>query len=641
MKKRVLAFLMAILLLSTTAGAALTVEDARTLLERLYIDEIPEEVLALPTVEEIFDSLDIYTEYFSPEEYAAFLSTMNDVENVGLGVVSTMREDGAALVVEQVYPGGAAEAAGIQAGDQILAIDARPVSEAANIYEAGQWMRGEAGTQVTLHILRASGGEAVLTLVRSAFTIPYTEYELVDGHIGYISCTSFGEETYGHFTDAVEELGDYADRWVVDLRDNSGGYSQAAADAAGVFTGAGPQAMLRGRDSAYYGFFSEGEVSTMYPAILLVNEGTASAAEQMAASIRDGEAGLIIGGRTYGKGVAQTLVDQSVEPGMFADGDAVRITSYRFFSNEGVTNDKIGVLPHLMVADEYVDSVAYLLCQPSPGSGNEGYLRLNLGSWRWFVSLDQALNAGEGAWRPAFIELLEALWPDAEVYLGAGNGEWEQVTAGEVAERYGLEEYQVRGFDDVKDSPYQYALDLLKTYGILQGDEHGNFDPTGELTRAQLCALLSQAIHYEVEGESGFLDVAADAWYAPAVNAMSELGFIQGDGAGYFRPDEVLTNEQMMLILSRVAAWMSANLYEYAKEGPEEGALEAWELRDYSDWAKEGVWLLGRCQKNVFGSYISYFWAPVEDIIPTDPATRETTAYSLWRLMDIVGIMCE
>lgn len=641
MKKRILAFLTAILLLSTTAGAKLTVEDARTLLEQLYIDEIPEEVLAQDTVEEIFDSLDIYTDYFTPEEYDAFLNTMNDTESVGLGVVSTLREDRAALVVQKVFAGSAAEQAGLKAGDHILAIDGKKVSEAGDLYVAAQWMKGEEGTDVTLHILRAGGGEAVLTLTRAVFVQPNTEYELTDGHIGYIACASFGEETYGHFTDAIRELGDRADRWVIDLRGNTGGYSQAAADVAGIFTGEGAQSLLRGRDGIYYGFFSKGEVSTMYPAILLVDGSTASAAEQLTAALRDGEGGLVIGSRTFGKGVAQTLIDQTVEPEIFADGDAVRITSHRFFSGLGIANDKIGVLPHLLVEDEYTEPVAYLLCQPSPGSDNEGYLRLTAGSWRWFVSLDQALEADDGAWRPVFVELLEALWPDAEVYRGLGDGQWESVSPAELADEYGLEDYRARHFSDVEESPYRYALNLLKTYGMLRGNENGEFLPGGELTRAQLCALLAQALNYEVMGESRFLDVAAGAWYAPAVNAMDELGFLEGDGAGYFRPDEVLTNEQMMLVLSRVATWMSADLHTNAQEGPEEGGLDVWELRDYSDWAKEGVWLLGRSQKNVFGSYISYFWSPVEDIEPQAPATRETTAYSLWRLMDIVGILCE
>lgn len=639
MKKRVLALCMALLFLYSSA-AALTVEEARELVEQLYIDEVPEEVLSSPTVEELFDGLDIYSSYFTPAEYKAFQNTMNDVSTVGLGVVSGLSGDGSCLEVLRVLDGGAAQAGGMTAGDRILAVDGRPISQAGSLEEAAGWMKGEEGTQVTLTLLRADGTEEELTLTRAVFTIPHTEYELVDGHIGYIDCTSFGEETCGHFTDALEELESEADCWVLDLRDNSGGLTSAAAQVAGIFTGAGNKALLRERSGQYYGFPADGERTTIYPAILLVGENTASAAELLTAAIRDGQGGLVIGGRTFGKGVAQTLVDQTVEPEMFADGDAVRITSARFYSPAGLVNDKMGVLPHLMVADEHAADIAYLLCAPAPGGDNRSFLRLHVGGWRWYLDLEQALKAEGGAYRPAFVELLEALWPNADVFRGTGSGAWERVSAAELAETLGLTEYTPRAFADVEDSPYQYALNVLKTYGILRGDENGNADPEGELTRAQLCALLAQTLNCE-SGSSHFADVPEEAWYAGAVNAMAELGFVRGDGAGYFRPEETLTNEQLLTVLARVTTWMSVNFYELEKAGPEEGALEEEALAGYSGWAKQSAWLLGRSQVNLFGSYISYVWAPVEDIDPQAPATREAAAQSLVRIMDLIGILCE
>ena len=90
-----------------------------------------------------------------------------------------------------------------------------------------------------------------------------------------------------------------------------------------------------------------------------------------------------------------------------------------------------------------------------------------------------------------------------------------------------------------------------------------------------------------------------------------------------------------------MAAWMSANLYETAKTGPGDGALEDEALARYSDWAKESAWLLGRSQVNVFGGHISYVWDGVEDIDPRAGATREAAAQSLVRLMKMIGILCE
>lgn len=639
MKKRVLALCTALLLL-TSQAAALTVEEARELVERLYIDEVPEEVLSRGTVEELFAGLDRYSSYFSPEEYRAFLNTMNDVRTVGLGIVSALSEDGACLEVSKVLPGGAAQTGGMTAGDRILAVDGRPISAAAGLEEAAGWMRGEEGTRVTLTLLRPDGREERLTLTRSVFAVPHTEYELVDGHIGYINCASFGEETYGHFIEALDELETKVDCWVLDLRANGGGLTQSAAQVAGIFTGAGNKALLRDRSGRYYGFPAEGERTTLYPAILLVGENTASAAELLTAAVRDGQGGLVLGGRTLGKGVAQSLVDQSTEPELFADGDAVRITSARFYSAAGRSNDQMGVLPHLLVDDEAAAGIAYLLCQPSPGAENGGFLRLHTGGWRWYLSLEKALEEENGAYRPAFVELLEALWPDADLFRGDGTGEWERVSAAELAASLGLEEYRPRTFAGVEDSPYQYAMNVLGTYGILRGDEKGNADPEGVLTRAQLCALLARVLNRE-SGSGRFPDVPEGAWYAGAVAAAAELGFVRGDGAGNFRPEEPLTNEQLLTVLARAAVWMSADFYELEKIGPEEGALEDEALAKYSDWARPGAWLLGRSQVNPFGNYISYVWDPVEDIDPQAPATRETAAQSLARLMELTGILTE
>lgn len=637
MKKRLLSLLLALMMLCTTAGA-LTLEQARELVEKLYIYDLPEEALNQDTVEDIFAGLDQYSSYFTAEEYQAFLDTMNDVSQTGLGIVSQMADDASSLVIVKVLAGGAAEAAGIEAGDQILAVDGKKISEAANIEETGTWMRGEEGTQVAVTLRRAGGKTETITLTRAAFVIPYTEYELLDGHIGYISCQSFGNETYAHFVEALDEIGGDVSQWMLDLRGNTGGATQAATDVAGIFTGPGVQAVLEQRGPKYFAFVAEEERTTMYPVIVLVDEHSASASELLAAAIRDGRAGLIIGSRTFGKGVAQTLVDQTVEPGYFPDGDAVRITSSRFYSPDGVANDRIGVIPHLLVDDAYAADIAYLLCQDAPGGENGDYLRLHVGSWRWYLSLDQALNAEDGAYRSAFVELLEALWPDADLFMGAGGGQWETVTAAELAQWYHLEEYTPRVFADAGESGFSYELNVLGTYDILRGDENGNVNPREELTRAELCAMLAQALNTNgLVWASRFNDVAGDAWYAPAVNAMAAMGFVTGDGAGNFRPEEVLTGEQMVVIMARLATWMNINFNAQALEGPGEGMLSHTYLIPYSDWAKESAWLMGLARQNIFGNYISYMYADIDDIEPQAPATREQAAATLYRIMELMG----
>ena len=634
MKKKCLALCLSLALLLPTASA-LTVEQARSLVERLYINDVPQSLLEKPTVEELFAGLDIYSSYFTPEEYEAFLYTMNDVPQVGLGIVSSRTEDGSALEIARVLAGGAAEKAGVLPGDRITAIDGKLVAGAADMEELTAWMRGEEGTDVTLSLTRADGETETLTLTRTLFVIPHTTHELVDGHIGYIACDSFGAETYDHFTAAADELDGQVNVWLVDLRGNTGGLTQSAADAAGLFSGPGSKAILQQRDGGLYGFVSEGERSLLDPIILLVDDNTASASELFASSIRDSGAGLIIGSRTFGKGVAQTVVDQTTEPDYFPDGDAVRITSARFYSSNGICNDRIGVIPHLLVDDAYATDIAYLLSGRDPGPRNEGWLRVHAGSWRWFIDLDQALAE---EYRPALVELLEALWPNALLYLGTGEDQWETLSPAGLAERLALGEYRSRSFPDATSSPYEYDINVLGAYGILQGNEDGLVDPHAQLTRADLCAMLAQTLNTAAPtGRSYFSDVAPGAWYAPAVNAMAELGFVTGDGTGAFHPEACLTNEQMAVILGRFTAWLNLEMGLTAKEGPTPENLADPALAAYSGWAAESAWLLGLSRQNLFGAPISYLFAPIGELDPQATATREQAAASLFRILTLLG----
>jgi len=248
---------------------------------------------------------------------------------------------------------------------------------------------------------------------------------------------------------------------------------------------------------------------------------------------------------------------------------------------------------------------------------------------------------GEAGREAALEELLEALLPDTALYWGTGNNNWQSVTAAEAAEKMDLESYEPRWFADAEGSDYRHALNALKTYGILRGDENGNCNPTGELTRAELCAMLAQALNAREPTRSyGFVDVPEDAWYASAVNAIASMGFVQGDGTAFY-PEKVLTNEELITVMSRVCAWMSIERYERIKTGPAEGELEGEDYATYSEWAKEAAWLMSRSQRNYFGNYITYLWADIAQIDPGATATRETTAYTLWRSMDLLEILAQ
>ena len=186
MKKK-LARLLALCLtvsLSVLPAAALELEDARELLRTQYVDPIPEEILALDSLDAILAALDDpYTVYYTAEEYAAFLESVNGETLVGIGVsIQTVYDGGFRILA--VLPDTPAQEAGLVAGDCIIAVDGVALSTTSDITGA---LGGEAGTSVTVTVLRADGTLTDFTLVRRVFSVPIVTYEM-DGDACLIDC---------------------------------------------------------------------------------------------------------------------------------------------------------------------------------------------------------------------------------------------------------------------------------------------------------------------------------------------------------------------------------------------------------------------------------------------------------------------
>ncbi len=623
--RRVSAAFLTVTLLALPARA-LTVQQAGELLQEYYIDPVSPEVLSQTSIEAMLRVLgDPYTQYFTAEEYAEFLASMEDGNIVGIGISGTACEEG--LRLEQVLDDSPAQAGGLQAGDIITEVDGHKVA-GEKLETVTSWLQGEEGTQVSVRYLRG-GVEHSMTLTRAPVIIPATTTNLLDGHIGYITCTTFGSDTAGHMEDGITEYGSQADHWIVDLRSNGGGLTQAAVDSIGLFAGAATVGYLRDGQGQYYAFESKGDAKTIEPLIVLSDPYTASSSELFSKAAGDLGCGIVIGERTYGKGVAQTLMDQNNFPDLFQDGSALKITTDRFFSSKGATNDVVGVIPDLLVPAGLADDVAYLLSASAPTSDTSGYYRIDL-EWRWYI--DKNL-ASQPEWAGAMAALLEALPSTAKVWEGTGGASgWQSTSAENIAAQTGVT-VKDRSFTDTADSPYAQAIDLLATYDILSGTGNGAFEPEGDLTRAQLCSLLAQALNCTVPtGESAFSDVPMDSWYGPAVNALAKMGLVSGVGDGTFRPDDPVDHEQFISILGRLAQYLNINFYEDAKAMPADATKTAG-LLNYSDWARDEVWLLALSQKGYFGNTISLLWDDLADIQPQGVTTREEAAALLYQVL--------
>ena len=634
MKRRCFSLLTALVLSISLLGfptvRALTVEQAARLLEQFYVDDVPSSVLEQPTIQDMLDALgDRYTEYFTAEEFSAFNASMSDTSLVGIGVVSLYTDEG--LFLDSVMEDSPAEKGGMKAGDIIVAVDGNSII-GEDSDTAISRILGEEGTKVKITYLR-DGQRKTVTLTRAVIVIPATTTELIDDHIGYIRCTTFGQETAQHFQEGLDAYKDQATVWIVDLRSNSGGITQAAVDAAGYFTGPKLQAYMRDGMDEYSGYYSEEEIRTIYPVIVLVDEYSASASELFAAAIRDHQAGIVVGTRTYGKGVAQIVLSQQEFPAYFPDGDAIKITSDRFFSPSGSSTDQVGVIPDLLVAPEYIETTAYLLSGPAPSSDTSGLLRVDLG-WQWFVDLDLA-----GDYPEDFQTLLESLPISADLWLGTGGSTgWKPIEPEQVAQLCNVE-YHAPLFPDQEDSDFPISVSHLKTYGLLQGREDGLFHPQDTLTRAELCQLLAEALNCMIpDNTSPYSDVDDDAWYAHAVIAMSNMGLVYGTGNGEFCPEETIDHQQFITIMARLGQRFNLYLYDDAKNTSEENMLVAG-VTAYADWAKPSVWLLSYSQTGYFGNSLSLLWDTAENIDPTADTTRDEAVYTLYRLLSYINIL--
>ena len=627
---RITALACSALLLLTPCAQALTVEQCGELLEEFYVDELPAGVLEKTTIREMVEALgDPYTDYFTAGEYALFTASMSDTQVEGIGVGVTLNEEGL-TVLTKVYPDSPAAEVGLRAGDILLYVDSTDL-RGLSLEEVAQAIQGPSGSRLALSYRRGEKDYTV-SLTRAQVVIPTVTAEVVDGHIGWIECTSFGLETAQHVREAVTAYDRAVDVWVFDLRGNGGGYVTAARDTAGVFTGAGDIAYFRYGDGSLEPATYEGSYDTENPVIVLVDGETASASELFASAIQYYDAGIVIGTRTYGKGVAQTLFDREVLPDYFPDGDGMKITTSRFYGPMGNTTDQLGVIPDLLVAEEDIEAVARLFYGPDTREETgANWLMLDL-TWPFLIDLRDAKAPD------ALLPLLEALTDQVSMALITDTDDLEPITPAQLAGRYRLD-YTGPVFADQDESIYGSDLSILKAYGLVQGRGDGRYCPRDTLTRAELCQMLSNALNLSAAPGTAnpYSDVPDDAWYTPAVLAMSVRGLVNGVGADRFDPETPVDHQQFITIMGRLMRWINLGMDLDGAEYSE--ARHGAGLDKFDAWARPSVWLLSRSQESQTDGSVNLLWDKVENIDPAAPTTRDEAAVLLSSLLIFVDVL--
>lgn len=309
-------------------------------LKRYYIGEIPDSVLNATTIEEIFDFLgDPYTQYFTKGEFDDFLNEV-DMKITSIGADLEKADDGIKIV--SVFSNSPAKEAGIMPGDVICEVNGQsvisiPYSKAISL------INGEEGITVNLKIIR-DGNVLDFSLLPRKIPYPTVTGEIINEHIGYIHISSFGSITGEEFGEKLDELkGKNVDSYIIDLRNNPGGYLYPVLDIAGYFIGNKTSFILEDNIEGRYSikaYVHDEKIED--PVIFLSNEFTASASELLLAAIRDYNKGFILGENTYGKGVAQGVFKLD-------DGSVLKTSTLKFFSPFGKEIKSTGITPDLKI----------------------------------------------------------------------------------------------------------------------------------------------------------------------------------------------------------------------------------------------------------------------------------------------------
>lgn len=283
---------------------------------------------------------DPYTVYFTPQEAKDFQNQLNNTIS-GIGARLGLDQQGNVWIVDPPFDNTPAQKAGLQAQDIIASINGKS-TQGMDVETAVTAIRGKAGSQVTLQVVRA-GNDKPLTfkITRQQIQIPTVTTKTLDGNIGYIAISTFGDDTSELINEAAQKFASSGVKSIIlDLRDNPGGEVDAAVSTASQWLPDNSLIMQEKHgNQVIQSYRSTGtDLLGSLPTVVLINNGSASASEIVTAALHDNKEAHVIGQKSYGKGVVQQIIN-------FGDGSQLKVTVASWYRPNGQNINHKGITP--------------------------------------------------------------------------------------------------------------------------------------------------------------------------------------------------------------------------------------------------------------------------------------------------------
>ena len=282
---------------------------------------------------------DVYTNYFTKEDMEAF-NEETEGEYAGIGCQLLADSSDQLITITRVFKGSPADEVGMRSGDKIVYVNDVYYS-AYEMDAAVDVMRGAPGETVKITVMR--GLDTIdFEVTRKVININYVEHHILEGNIGYVLVYDFLGQAVEGFAEALETFrAANVGGMIIDLRNNGGGLLDASIEMADMILPEGVVVSIRDKMGNEEVFSTDGEYYDV-PMVVLVNGYSASASEILSGAIRDHEAGMLVGTKTFGKGVVQSVID-------FPDGSGLKLTTARYYTPSGECIHEVGIEPHVVV----------------------------------------------------------------------------------------------------------------------------------------------------------------------------------------------------------------------------------------------------------------------------------------------------